>query len=128
MRTLLVAVFVVTLGFIPQAARADSSALASGPLQGSGGLACSCTNLTSETLKLDIALSDSHGFGWCPNQTASPLSHATCKLGGTAIRSCAVRRSDGKALSTRQVDCNLYSLDAAGNATAVVPVDKKTKF
>ena len=103
--------------------------LSSEPLKGGpGGLVCSCTNLTGEQIVVDFQLLHSTGGSACGSLNLSPGGFPEqCSVSSPLVRICRVLRHDGQSASTKQIVCTLASLDAAGNPTVVVPVDKKLK-
>jgi hypothetical protein len=127
-RVLLAAILSTGLGLVSGRAAAVT-VLTSPPLNGgAGGVVCSCSNLTGETVVVDFAIRDIIGSTFCQNETVSPGgSPRVCAVSGTLVRTCTVSRDDGGALSAKQLLCTLSAVDAAGNPTAVVPVDKKLK-
>jgi hypothetical protein len=103
--------------------------LTSQPLKGgAGGLVCSCSNLTGEAVMVTFGLRHANGGSFCQSQTVSTSGFPSdCTVGSTLVRTCTVSRDDGKPVSAKQLLCTFSSLDAAGNTTAVVPVDAKLK-
>lgn len=109
------------------AARA-ATVLTSQPLKtGAGGLVCACSNLTSSVAAMELAVRSPGGVTSACGGTVLPGFPISCTFPSTAVRTCTVSRTDGGPLSAKQFLCTLSSLDAAGNPTAVVPVDKKMK-
>jgi len=126
-RTLAAATFATALCLVPGRAVAET-VLVSAPLKGgAGGLACICTNLTDKSIEADLHMRTQGGGVVCTDQTIFPGFPTPCELATTGVLTCMVGRSDGKSLSTKQLACTLLSIDANGNPTAVVPVDKKLK-
>jgi hypothetical protein len=92
---------------------------------GAGGLICSCTNLTQDTIVVTFLLIDSGGFFACNGETLASGGSASCDIASSALpRLCKVRRDDGAPAKTRQLACSIAALDAAGNPTVVVPVNR----
>ena len=129
MRQFLVAAILSSGLWLVTGRAAAVTVLTSQPLKGgAGGLVCSCSNLTEEAVIVTLALRHPSGGTFC-QAVSVPTSGfpGYCSVGSTLVRTCTVSRDDEKPLSARQLLCTLSSLDAAGNTTAVVPVDAKLK-
>ena len=106
-------------------AQAEAKDLVSAPLKGgAGGLLCSCTSLGGEIV-VDFALGNDLGATRCNNVSLSGADG--CPAAVPTTRRCRVGRSDGRALTTRQIACSFMSLDGAGQPLVVVPVDKRKR-
>jgi hypothetical protein len=126
-RILVTATFLTALCVGPGGAAAATD-LASAPLPGGeGGLVCACTNLTDKTIVVDFTLQVPAGSTNCWGESIAPGRPGSCETALTSIRICRVSRDDGKSASAKQLACSWSAVDANGNPTAVVPVDKKVK-
>lgn len=107
---------------------AAAASLISPPIKGgAGGLICACTNLTSEPIEVRFRLAFVNGTLFCNDQNISPAFLKTCSVASQEVRTCDVTRTDGKALSPKQLACTFSSFDGNGNPTITVPVDRKLK-
>jgi hypothetical protein len=127
-RTLVTVALASAVGLLPAAAPA-ATVLASAPLKGgAGGLVCSCANLSSEAVVVDVSLRWASGSSICNNLSLSTSAFPReCSLSTQTVRVCVVSRDDGKSASAKHLLCSFASLDGAGNPLAVVPVDMKLK-
>jgi hypothetical protein len=106
-----------------------ATGLASVPMvMPSGGVACSCVNVTAETIDVVLRIGDSG----IPHLTSlSPGGMANVGQfpeGGTLpMTYCKVFRQGGGKLSAKHLACSLSSVDGDGNPTVVVPLDRKIK-
>jgi hypothetical protein len=91
-----------------------------------GGVACTCLNLTAETI--DVALSIGNGVplfsSLGPGDDSGTVGHFP-GAGTHQTTFCKVFRQGGGKLSAKQIACSISSVDADGNPTAVLPLDRK---
>ncbi len=126
MKHLLVAATLVTvLCLVPERAAARTD-LGAAPLKGGASVVCSCTNLTTDAIRVNILIRVGTSSTSC-QPTISPGREQGCTRLTTEVSSCSVKRSDGKSVRDKQLACSFASLDASGSPTAVVPVDKKLR-
>lgn len=124
-QTIAAATFASTALLLAGAAGAGTKGLISpGLAAGASRVACACTNLGSQPVLVTIRLESVNSTENCSrNIPSGAVANCEATLGQDAFN-CRVFRQDGGSLSSRQLACTLSALDAAGNPTAVVPVDR----
>lgn len=130
MKSVLVAAILSSTLWLSAGPAEAVTSLISQPLKsGAGGVVCSCVNLTKETIVANFLLLDSGLGGFsCGDQSIPPYGYLkSCPINGgnAATRTCKVSLVNGMSVSTKMLSCTLSAVDAAGNPTAVVPVNLK---
>jgi hypothetical protein len=113
---------------LPGRAFAATTGLISLPLlAGAGGVACSCTNLT--TIDIDLAIGVLGGVPAFINLDPGERYTGTAFPGPLQpVGQCEVFRQNGGQLTTKQVLCSFISMHPDGTPSVVVPVDQKRTY
>ena len=128
MRHLIIAATLASAVGLAPAGAAAGNLLVSEPLNaGSGGVICSCVNLTDSVIVVDFALQHSAGGIGCSNRSLSPGVPSSCVSSSGLTFVCKVARDDGKSASAKRLACSLTSIDSAGNPRGRVSVDRKLR-
>ncbi len=90
---------------------------------------CACTNLTEVIIPVDFTMKNLVTTHRCAkNIGPGGVGRCTATSGLALPWNCVVSRQDGRPANAKRLACTLSTLDAAGGASAVVPVDKKQKI